>query len=186
MDILEIMVDVFNFQPTLSGENFSLRPIRESDFDGLFECASDKKLWEGHPAKDRYKIDEFKKWFKSAIESDATVVILDKLTNKVIGSSRFYIVDSEPNDISIGYTFLTRQYWGGRTNYEVKKMMLNYSFKYFNVVWFHISPSNIRSQKATQKIGGEFSHKTDANISGKSEPWIFYKIEKENWLPNNN
>lgn len=50
------------------------------------------------------------------------------------------------------------------------------------IVWFHIAPTNIRSQKATQKIGGVFSHKKNANISGKYVPWMFYKIEKENWL----
>ena len=175
-------MDSFNFQPVLKGETISLRPIHESDFDGLFDSASDKKLWEGHPVKNRYKADEFKKWFKSALESDSALVILDQLTNRIIGSSRFYVVNSEHDDISIGYTFISRQYWGGKTNYEVKKTMLTYAFKYFKVVWFHIAPSNIRSQKATQKIGGIFSYEKNSNISGKFEPWMFYKIEKENWL----
>mgnify|MGYP006094253571 CR=1 FL=1 len=176
------MITTFNFQPVLNGENISIRALVESDFDDLYFCASDKKLWEGHPAKDQYKVTEFKKWFKSAIESGATIVIVDKLTNKLIGSSRFYIEDSEPNDISIGYTFIARQYWGGKINYELKKLMLAHAFKYFNTVWFHIAPPNIRSQKATQKIGGVFSHEANSNISGKSEPWMFYQIEKENWL----
>ena len=175
------MVDNFNFQPILKGETISLRPIHESDFNGLFDCASDEKLWEGHPSKNRYKETEFKKWFVSAIESDA-IVILYKLTNKIIGSSKFYVVDSDPDDISIGFTFIARQYWGGKTNYELKKLMLAYAFKYFNVVWFHIAPSNIRSQKATQKIGGVFSHEISANISGKKIPYMFFKIEKANWL----
>lgn len=175
------MFDSFNFQPDLLGENITLRPLRESDFDGLFSCASDKKIWEGHPSKNRYKESEFKKWFSSAIESDAAIVILDKKQNKIIGSSRFYIEASTPNEISIGYTFISRQYWGGKTNYEVKKLMLDYAFNYFNVVWFHISPSNIRSQKATQKIGSVFVCQKNSDLSGKSEPWLFYKMEKEVW-----
>ena len=176
------MIVNFNFQPVLTGESIVLRPIDKNDFDGLFNCASDKKLWEGHPSKDRYKETEFRKWFKNAIESNSTLVILDKLTDQIIGSSRFYVVDSDPDDISIGFTFIARQYWGGKTNYELKKLMLNYAFKYFNVVWFHIDPSNIRSQKATQKIGGVFSHEVNSNISGKLIPYMFFKIEKENWL----
>lgn len=179
------MIENFSFQPVLKGETVALRPIHEGDFDALFDCASDKKLWQGHPAKDRYKADQFKKWFKSAIESDATVVILDKLTDKIIGSSRFYVVNSEPDDISIGYTFIARQYWGGKTNLEVKTLMLAYAFQYFNVAWFHIAPSNIRSQKAIKKIGGIFSHQENSNISGKPEPCMFYKIEKQNWLQEN-
>lgn len=175
------MINTFNFQPVLTGNNFSIRPLCENDFDALYRCASDKKLWEGHPAKDRYKEVEFKKWFKSAIESNATVVFQDNITNELIGSSRFYTVDSEPNDVSIGYTFLARQYWGGKTNFEFKQLMLNYAFNYFSNVWFHISPSNIRSQKATQKIGGVFSHEKMANISGEPQNWLFYKINKNSW-----
>jgi len=176
------MVDSFSFQPALLGETISLRPLLEADFDALFDCASDKKLWEGHPAKDRYKAAVFKKWFKSAIESNATVVVVERLTKKIIGSSRFYVVDTEPDDISIGYTFLTRQYWGGKTNYELKNLMLVYAFKYFKVVWLHIAPSNIRSQKATLKIGGVLSHEKNSSLSGTLEHWLFYKIEKEYWL----
>ena len=106
---------------------------------------------------------------------------MDNLTNEIIGSSRFYTDDIEPDSISIGYTFLSRKYWGGKTNFKLKKLMLDYAFNYFNCVWFHIDPSNIRSQKATQKIGGVFSHQKIAQISVEPEDWLFYKIEKHHW-----
>ena len=176
------MTKDFSFQPSLSGENISFRPLREDDFESIFSCASDKKIWEGHPAKDRYKESEFKKWFASAMEVGTVIVILDNKSNEIIGSSRFYVESSTPHDIAIGFTFLAVKYWGGKTNYKVKKMMLDYAFEYFNVVWFHISPSNIRSQKATQKIGGVLVDQKDSDLSGKLEPWLFYKIEKEDWL----
>jgi RimJ/RimL family protein N-acetyltransferase len=175
------MSGTFNFQPSLNGGNTKIRAIVETDFNELYLCASDKKLWAGHPAKDRYKKIEFEKWFKSAIESDTAIVFVDNLTNKPIGSSRFYTIDSEPNDISIGYTFLACKYWGGETNFELKKLMLDYAFNYFDCVWFHIAPSNVRSQKAVQKIGAVFSHEKIASISGSPENWGFYKIEKSNW-----
>jgi RimJ/RimL family protein N-acetyltransferase len=175
------MISTFDFQPVLNGGDISIRPLIDNDFDELYNCASDKKLWEGHPAKERYKKGEFLKWFKSAMQSNSTVVFLDNVTNKLIGSSRFYIIDLAPNDISIGYTFLDRNYWGGKTNFELKKLMLDYAFSHFDRVWFHIAPSNIRSQKATEKIGGVFSHEKIAQISGKPDHWLFYKIEKNNW-----
>ena len=171
----------FSFQPTLSEETVSLRPLHENDFESLFSCAADKKLWQDHPSKNRYKEVEFKKWFDSALNSMATVVFVDNVNQKIIGSSRFYTVDSSPDDISIGYTFLARQYWGGKTNLALKKLMLAYAFQYFDVVWFHIAPSNIRSQKAIEKIGGVFSHQKIANISKQPENWLFYKIEKVSW-----
>ena len=46
----------------------TLRPLLADDFDNLYEVASDPKVWEGHPAKDRYKRDIFAGYFKSLIE----------------------------------------------------------------------------------------------------------------------
>lgn len=175
------MLSTFKFQPTLNGENVSIRALVESDFEKLFQCASDKKIWEGHPAKDRYKKTEFEKWFKSAVESRSTVVFLDNVTGNIIGSSRFYTVDEALSDICIGYTFLDRRFWGGKTNFELKKLMLDYAFTYFDSVWFHIAPSNIRSQKAIEKIGGVFFYEKVITISGTPDKWLFYKISKNDW-----
>lgn len=175
------MISTFNFQPVLTGANVSIRALDINDFDSLYKCASDKKLWEGHPAKDRYKKLEFEKWFKDALESNTTIVFLDNVTRNIIGSSRFYVNDDAPEDISIGYTFLARSYWGGKTNFELKKLMLDYAFTYFNSVWFHIAPSNIRSQKAVEKIGGIFAYEKVSSISGSPDKWLFYQIGKVDW-----
>jgi RimJ/RimL family protein N-acetyltransferase len=180
------MIINLNFQPILKGQNFTIRPIIENDFYDLYLCASDKKLWEGHPAKNRYKKVEFVRWFKNAIESQTTVVFIDNKTKKIIGSSRFYTVDSDPNGISIGYTFLARNHWGGKTNFELKKLMLDYTFNYFDSVWFHIAPSNIRSQKAIQKIGAVFCYEKISNIFDEPDHWLYYKIERSEWLLKSN
>ena len=43
----------FEFQPTLKGELLELRPLRADDAEALFAIASDKLIWEQHPARDR-------------------------------------------------------------------------------------------------------------------------------------
>jgi RimJ/RimL family protein N-acetyltransferase len=53
----------------------------------------------------------------------------------------------------IGYTFLNRDYWGGKYNLEMKKLMLNHAFQFVNEVQFEIDARNVRSQKGTAKIG---------------------------------
>ena len=176
------MNETFSFQPTLYGENISLRPLAASDFDGLFACASNKKVWAGHPNSDRYKEPVFREYFESLMNSRAAVVVTDNITAEIIGTSRYYLVDSIPDDISIGFTFLSCDYWGGKTNFELKKMMLDYAFGFFDVVWFHVSPSNIRSQKATLKIGAIFSHEEINKLSGKNDLWFCYKIGKAEWM----
>jgi len=172
----------FTFQPTLEGETISLRPLRKDDFDELYDCASDKKIWEGHPSPDRYKLSEFTPYFKASIESQACVLVIDKQTNKIIGLSRYYKVDKTPDDISIGFTFLARDYWGGGTNRELKILMVDYGLEYFPAVWFHVGVSNTRSQKATQKIGAVFVGEDSLVIGGKVGQWFCYKIEKGNWV----
>jgi hypothetical protein len=37
------MLTTFKFQPTLNGENVSIRALVKNDFESLYLCASDKK-----------------------------------------------------------------------------------------------------------------------------------------------
>ena len=171
----------FTFQPTLEGETIALRPMHEDDFDALYSTASDKKIWEGHPSPNRYQLSEFTPYFRASIESQANVVVINKHTNKIIGLSRYYKVGKIPNDISIGFTFLAREYWGGVTNCELKTLMVDYALQFFPSVWFHVGISNIRSQKATQKIGAVFVGEDTLTIAGKVGQWLCYKIDKGNW-----
>jgi RimJ/RimL family protein N-acetyltransferase len=49
---------------------------------------------------------------------------------------------------------LARNYWGGRYNRELKELMLAHAFKFVQNVIFYVGENNIRSRKATEKIGG--------------------------------
>ena len=176
------MIDKFSFQPILKAEKLSLRPLTNSDFDEFFACASDKQIWAGHPHPNRYKLSEFRPYFQAAMDAENCLVVIDNSSGKIIGSSRYYFSKTIPDDISIGFTFLIRKYWGGETNLNLKKLMLDYAFKYYPTVWFHVGSTNIRSQKATLKIGATFSHEETLDISGKDESWLCYKIDKQQWL----
>lgn len=175
----------FNFQPTLHSETINIRPLNASDFDELFACASDKDIWAGHPQPDRYKLAVFEPYFKSLLESNACVVVIDKSSQKIIGVSKYYYLEENPDDIAIGFTFLVKEYWGGNTNFELKTLMIDYAFNTFETLWFHVGPTNIRSQKATQKIGAVFTGEESLNISGKHENWYCYRINKKDWNKNN-
>ena len=172
---------VFCFQPTLLGPALALKPLRESDYSQMYACAADKEIWAGHPAHDSYKEEVFRVMFDDAISSTACVVISATDTGKLIGWSRYYVAEDGPNDISIGFTFITRRHWGGKSNREVKTLMLNYAFKFFNRVWFHISPDNYRSQKATQKLGAVFIQEQLLCLAGTQGIWRSYAIDKQQW-----
>ena len=143
----------FDLQPHLKGELIELRPLTPNDRDELFAVASDSLIWEQHPEPDRYKKDVFRIFFKDALASGGAFVIMDRETQHIIGSTRFYGYDAEKSEIEIGWTFLARRYWGGRYNAEMKQLLLNHAFKFVESVVFFVGEANVRSQKAMEKVG---------------------------------
>ena len=144
----------FDLQPTFLGDDLiKLIPLLETDFDKLFEVASNLKVWEQHPNPNRYKLDHFTTYFKGALESKGAFLIVDSKTNETIGCSRYYDFNEEDNSILIGYTFIGTQFWGNGYNKALKKLMLDYAFQFVDKVYFHIGAYNFRSQKAIEKIG---------------------------------
>jgi RimJ/RimL family protein N-acetyltransferase len=143
----------FDLQPHLRGELIELRPLKPEDWNDLFSVASDPLIWEQHPESDRYKEDVFKVFFKDALESGGAFVVINTKSRQIIGSSRFYGYDPQKSEVEIGWTFLARKYWGGRYNREMKRLMLAHAFKFVENVIFYVGENNVRSQKATEKIG---------------------------------
>ncbi len=86
--------------------------------------------------------------------------------------------------MAIGYTFIGRAYWGGDINGRVKSLMLNHAFESVDKVWFHVDPSNIRSQKAVMKLGASYSHSEklkNHNDDDDDEDYYCYELSKEDW-----
>lgn len=147
---------MFELQPTLTGELLHLRPLKPEDYTALYAAASDPKIWEQHPNSDRYKKDVFQGYFDGAIASGGALVIVDRATDQIIGSSRYYGYDEKASQVEIGWTFLTTPYWGGKYNRELKSLMLDHAFKFVDNVLFFIGPQNTRSRKAVEKIGATY------------------------------
>jgi len=145
--------DEFDLQPNLKGELIELRPLTPEDWDELFAVASDPLIWEQHPESDRYREEVFKTYFSGALESGGAFVIIDKKTGEIIGSTRYFGYDPQKSEIEIGWTFLARKYWAGCYNWELKQLMLDQAFEFVENVVFLVGEKNVRSQRATEKIG---------------------------------
>ena len=168
-----------DLQPTLENSVVFIRPLNESDFEELYQVAKDPLIWEQHPnGRERYKKEIFSAFFKESIESKGALVIIDKENNNIIGSSRFKNTLTE-NAIEIGWSFLSREYWGGIYNKSVKKLMMGYAFEYVENVIYYINKTNIRSQKAVEKIGGKILTDTQFDhLLNKNKDAYTYIINK--------
>jgi RimJ/RimL family protein N-acetyltransferase len=173
----------FELQPHLVGELLEVRPLRAEDWAALFAVASDPLIWEQHPAHDRYKEEVFKDFFREALESGGAFVVIDRKTEKIIGSSRYFGFDPVKQEIEIGWTFLARSYWGGKYNGELKRLMLDHAFRFVENVVFVIGPSNFRSQKAVEKIGGVMiERRKTTNLRGETVEHVVYRINRPTLL----
>ena len=144
----------FDYQPTLKGYLVELRPLTLEDFDALRSVAADPGIWEQHPVKNRHMEDVFREFFDDALACGGTLVAVDTTTREVIGSSRFHGYDGEQSEVEIGWSFLARSHWGGAYNGEMKKLMLRHAFRFVETVVLLVTPQNVRSRRAVEKIGG--------------------------------
>lgn len=167
-----------NFQPRLQGDLIKLQPLQAEDFASLFAVASDPLIWEQHPANDRYQEPVFRKFFDEGLASGGAFLILDNITGRVIGSSRYCNYSSEKSEIEIGYTFLGRDFWGGRYNAELKLLMLNHAFQFVDSVLFVVGEHNFRSQQAVLKLGALPDAPAQQWESGK----IIFRLRKNTFL----
>lgn len=156
--------------------------MQEKDFEDLYAAASNPKIWEQHPNKDRWKREVFKTFYEGAIKSKGAFKIVDKVTGKIMGSTRYYDFNEQENNIFIGYTFYAVEYWGRGINKSVKTLMLDYIFQFVSKVNFHIGADNIRSQVAIGRIGAEKIGEQEVTYFGEASKLNYvYEITKAKW-----
>jgi len=136
-------------------------------------------LWEQHPEPDRYKREVFEKFFEKAMESGGAFVIVDRKTERIIGTSRYYHHHPEQREIAIGYTFVERAFWGAGYNPEAKRLMLDHAFRFVDRVLFEVGENNLRSRKAMESIGAKLVGRTELPLwDGTMHPFVVYAITR--------
>jgi len=170
-----------DFQPTLTGETVTIRPIAAADWPELFAAGADPEIWRVHPMRMRYTEPVFRQYFDSAIASKMAFVFVERASGRLIGSSRYYGYDAKKSEIEIGWTFLIRDHWGGATNREIKRLMLDHAFTFVDTVVFWVGDTNWRSQGAMRKIGGVLRPGVFTREVSGTIPHVIFEITKEDY-----
>jgi RimJ/RimL family protein N-acetyltransferase len=171
-----------DFQPTLTGPTVIVRPVVAADWPELFAAGSDPEIWKLHPLSNRYTEPVFREYFEGAVASKMAFVFVDRSTGRLIGSSRYYGYDAELREIEIGWTFIVRKHWGGATNREVKRLMLDHAFGFVDTVTFWVGEKNWRSQGAMKKIGGVLRDGLFTRELSGATPYVIFEIGKSRYL----
>ena len=134
---------------------------------------------------------DFENYLKTTIEDrDKGIcypfLIIDKITGRVAGSTRYGSLNTASEKCEIGWTWYGTDFQGTGLNKSCKYELLKFGFESigFRRIQFSADQENIRSQKAIEKLGatkeGIFRNNY-ISTDGQSRNDIYYSIIKEDW-----
>ncbi|MFM9400495.1 GNAT family N-acetyltransferase [Myroides odoratimimus] len=178
------------YPTVLEGTTVDLIPLEKEHLEELYQASADKELWRLVPT-DCSDRDTFYDNYQNALIArekglQYPFVIIDKRTQKIIGSTRFFEIYEADKKLEIGWTWITQEYWGSVVNLECKLLLLTYCFEVLktNRVQLKTKDTNIRSRKAIEKIGGVFEgilRKDKIQNDGTTRNAAYYSILDDEW-----
>jgi len=165
-----------------------LEPVRPEHLPELAACANDPALWEftfsGYPFGNE---DDTRAWLDTATrESTLTFVIIDKPSQRIIGSTRYFDIDEINHKLEIGWTFVAREFWRTHVNTECKYLLFRYAFEEWgaNRVQLKGEAINLRSRAAMERVGATFEGTLRAfrvHSTGDIRDTSFYSVIAPEW-----
>jgi len=174
----------------LEGDKVKLVPLEHSHFPELIAIAKDERIWE-HISINGADSDRMEQHLKSAILKRGTgeqypFTVIDKLTNKIIGSTFLHNIFPEHRKLEIGWTWYAPEYWRTGYNRECKLLLLSYCFETLRAVRVQLQTdaTNLRSRTAITGIGATFEgimRKERIRANGVFRNTAMYSIIDEEW-----
>ncbi|MEZ9231380.1 GNAT family protein [Vibrio amylolyticus] len=175
----------------LKGHVVTLIPLRRSHANDLLEAASDGELWN--------------LWFTS-VPTDQTVesyiefalseqkvgrslpfVVVDNLSQKVIGTTRYCNADTKNKRVEIGHTWYAKRCQKTAVNTECKQLLLAHAFESLSAiaVEFRTHWHNQASRAAITRLGAKQdgvlrNHQQMAD--GSYRDTVVFSIINNEWL----
>jgi len=173
----------------LESESVKLLPLKKEHAKDLTIASSDGKLWElwFTSVPTEKTIDDYIK--KALLEKDKGTalpfIVLDKKTNKIVGSTRFCNADLVNQRLEIGYTWYSKSYQRSSINTECKSLLLKYAFETLHViaVEFRTHWHNQVSRNAISRLGAKQDGvlRNHQNINGVYRDTVVFSILDSEW-----
>ncbi|KNC65312.1 GNAT family acetyltransferase, partial [Pseudoalteromonas rubra] len=149
-------------QITLGSDKVRLEPLSREHLPHLRGFAEQTKLWTW--VLDNYcKSDEaLTHWFEHSAQFDPDVqlplVIIDKHSNQVAGSTRLFRLHKTNLSAEIGHTFIGEQWQRSHINTHAKYLLLKHAFETLGLVRVQLRTHehNQTSRSAISRLGAQF------------------------------
>ncbi len=146
----------------LEGKKVRLIPLEHAHFDELIALGRQEKIWE-FVSINMAEGDRLVQHLKSAILKRGTgeqypFTVIDRKTNRIIGSTLFHSIYPEHRKLEIGWTWYDPAYWRTGYNRECKLLLLTHCFEVMKAIRVQLvtDENNHRSRVAILGIGGIF------------------------------
>lgn len=175
---------------TLEGNLVKLVPLQKSHKKDLLDAASDGKLWElwFTSVPSEKNIDAYLEDALNAQEEGSAQpwVILDKASNRIVGSTRYLNVEAPHKRLEIGATWYAKRVQRTGINTECKYLLLQHAFETLNAiaVEFRTHAHNLASRNAIQRLGAKQegilrNHRIDPQ--GNYRDTVVFSILENEW-----
>lgn len=142
---------------TLEGTVVRLEPLRHVHADGLREAGSYDAIWTYTASR----MEDPEAYIVSALSNEREgtelpFAIIDRKSERVIGSTRFMAISPADRGLEIGSTWLTPSVWKTKVNTECKYLLLRHCFEELGCIRVQLKTDlrNQNSQRAIERIGG--------------------------------
>ncbi|TCZ88117.1 GNAT family N-acetyltransferase [Lysobacter sp. N42] len=181
--------DPWRMPPTLAGRHVTLLPLRTDHARALAQAAADGELWRlaytGVPDADGAEAYVARALQMQAAGEALPFAVVDR-GGSVVGSTRYYQLDSAVPRLSIGYTWYAARAQRTALNTEAKRLLLGQAFDVMQceAVAFETSHRNLRSQAAIERLGARRDGVLRAHMrhrDGSLRDTVAYSILRSEW-----
>ena len=154
------MTEDFTRNIMLENDRVLLRPLAMTDMDILMNFSlNEPDLWT-YSLTPASGIENLERYLSKAIYDrkegkSYPFLVIDKTTNEVAGSTRFYDYNALYKTVQLGYTWYGKKFQGTGLNKHCKYLLLNHAFESWQLerVEFRADATNKRSIAAMKSIG---------------------------------
>ena len=145
----------------LSGQLVELRPLSMSHVHELTEAVKDGRLWElwytSAPKPDEVESYIHAALAEYALDRSLPFVVIRKVDNIVVGTTRYMNADSKNKRLEIGTTLYAQSAQRTGINTECKYLLLQYAFEVLEciAVEFRTHFHNTASRNAISRLGAK-------------------------------
>lgn len=174
----------------LEGQKVRLVPLDNAHFDELIAIGRQEKIWE-FISVNMAEGDRLRQHLKSTVLKRGTgeqypFTVIDKQTNKIIGSTLFHSIYPEHRKLEIGWTWYDPAYWRTGHNRECKLLLLTHCFEVLKTIRVQLVTDelNLRSREAILRIGATMEgilRNERIRSNGVYRNTAMYSITEQEW-----